>query len=383
MRLPDRALLAAALIVRNEADDLPACLASLAGLVDEIHVHDTGSTDGTAELAARLGARVTHGRWTDDFAAARNAAQQGWTADWVLSIDADHRYTGDAARLRELLAGGNVVSLAVARSAPRESVDDYDALRVDIDNAHDELPYTHTEARLYRPGAVRWLGRVHERLVTAAGGRPRTADLSRGLLVLEHLCYADPAARVAKAIRNADLARLALDELSAAGLDADRAELARTLLDLGRSQVGAGRKQEAVDTFEMLRELFPGTPEWLQATDFLARLVLAAGLDDACLVLVDQLRTAGAPRSYCDWLAAQALAQLGDVAAAAALLADLTEVVDTAGRRPDPRALAELRDLVARLAATAIRPMPARPRPRPGSRARPAGLSRPVRRPSR
>jgi hypothetical protein len=253
-----------------------------------------------------------------------------------------------------------VVSLA----ASADTADDYDVLRVDIDNAHDELPYTHTEARLYRPGAVKWQGRVHERLVTAAGERPRSADLSRGLLVLEHRGYADPESRIAKAVRNADLARLALDELSAAGLDADRAELARTLLDLGRSQVGAGRKQEAVDTFEMVRELFPGTPEWLQATDFLARLVLATGLDDVCLVLVDQLRAAGAPGSYCDWLAAQALAQLGDVAAAAALLSGLTEVVDTAGRRPDPSALAELRDLVTRLAATAIRPLPTRPRPR-------------------
>lgn len=358
MSAPDRPLLAAALIVRDEADNLPACVASLAGLVDEIHVHDTGSADGTPELAARLGARVTRAPWTDDFAAARNAAQQGWTASWVLSVDADHRCTGDPARLRALLAGAGAGA-------------GYDVLRVDIDNAHDELPYTHTEARLYRPQAVRWLGRVHERLVTPGGDRPPVADLSRELLVLEHRGYADPAARVAKAVRNADLARLALDELAAAGLDADRAELARTLLDLGRSQVGAGRKQEAVDTFEMLRELFPGTPEWLQATDFLARLVLAAGMDDVCLVLVDQLRMAGAPRSYCDWLAAQALAQLGDVAAAAGLLGGLTEVVDTAGRRPDPRALAELRDLVTRLAATAIRPGTARPVPARPARNRP------------
>ena len=72
-----RRRLAASLIVRNEALTLTACLASLAGVVDEIHVHDTGSTDGTPELAAELGATVTHGRWTDDFAAARNDALAG------------------------------------------------------------------------------------------------------------------------------------------------------------------------------------------------------------------------------------------------------------------------------------------------------------------
>jgi hypothetical protein len=336
----DRPLLAAALIVRDEATHLPACLASLAGLADEIHVYDTGSTDGTAELAESLGARVTRGRWTEDFAAARNAAQQGWTADWVLSLDADHRALGHPARLRAVLA---------------TSAAGFDALGVDIDNDYDDVPYSHTEARLYRPGAVSWRGRVHERLVTAGGDRPRTADLTRDLLVLEHHGYADADARVAKAVRNVGLGRRALDDLAVAGFDADRAQLARTLLDLGRSHLGARQMQQAADTFETLRELFPGTPEWLEATDFLARLVLAEGMDEVCLVLAGQLREAGAAGAYCDWLTAQALAQLGDVAAAAELLSGLTEVVDTAGRRRDPRALAELRELVTRLTTSASR----------------------------
>jgi hypothetical protein len=75
-----RPLLAAALIVRDEALGPAACLVSLAGVVDEIHVHDTGSVDGTPELAARFGAVVGRGGWSDDFAAARNAALAGWSA---------------------------------------------------------------------------------------------------------------------------------------------------------------------------------------------------------------------------------------------------------------------------------------------------------------
>jgi hypothetical protein len=321
--------LAAALIVRDESANLPACLGSLAWVVDVVHVHDTGSVDDTPSLAAGLGAQVTHGRWDDDFGAARNAAEEGWTASWILSVDADHRcVVADPARLRALLAAT-----------------DADVCRIEIDNEHDELPYTHREARLYRAGRVRWSGRVHERLVTASGDRPRVADLPRDVIVLNHTGYARPRERVAKAVRNAALARRALTEVSAPE------QVARTLLDLGRSLVGAGLRQDAVDVFEEIRRLFPGTPEWLQATDFLARLVLAAGMDDICVALVEQLRAAGAPRPYCDWLAAQALAQLGDVATAAALLDGITEVVDTAGRRPDPRVLAELRDLVERLSA--------------------------------
>jgi glycosyl transferase family 2 len=321
--------LAAALIVRDEAADLPACLASLAGVVDVIHVHDTGSADETASLAAGLGARVTQGRWDDDFGTARNAAEQGWTAEWILSVDADHRcIVPDPARLRALLAATGA-----------------DVCRVEIDNAHDELPYTHIEARIYRAGSVRWLGRVHERLVYPDGSRPRAVDLPRPAIVLAHHGYAHPRERVAKALRNAGLAQRALTEATTPE------QTARTLLDLGRSLVGAGLRQDAVDIFESLRDRFPGTPESLQATDFLARLVLAAGMDDICLALVEQLRAGGAPRAYCDWLAAQALAQLGDVATAAALLDGITEVVDTAGRRPDPRVLTELRGLVGRLTA--------------------------------
>lgn len=323
--------LAASLIVRDEEANLPSCLASLAGVVDAIHVYDTGSADATVSVASELGAHVTRGRWDDDFAAARNTAEQDVSSSWILSVDADHRcVVPDPARLRAVLAAS-----------------DADVCRVEIDNAHDELPYTHNEARIYRAGRVRWLGRVHERLVTPAGSRPRAADLPRDVIVLDHRGYADRRQRVAKSVRNADLARRALAEATSP------AQVARTMLDLGRSLVGAGLLQDAVDTFESLRDLFPGTPEWLQATDFLARVVLAAGMDDICLVLTSQLREAGAPKPYCDWLAAQALAQLGDVTSAATLLDGVTEVVDTAGRRPAPRVLDELRELVGRLTVAA------------------------------
>jgi hypothetical protein len=337
-----RPFLAAALIVRDEAHNLPGCLASLDGVVDEIHVLDTGSTDGTAELAAELGATVTHMVWSDDFAAARNAAQLGWSAEWVLSVDADERLVADRDALVALLSRA-----------------DADILRVEIDNAHDEVAYTHRSGRLYRPDTTVWTGRVHEQPV-GRGGPAKVDTAPRTALMLNHLGYAEAVTRVAKSVRNAELAEAALAELTAQGGGADRAEVARTLLDLGRSLVGAGRRQDAVDTFETLREHFPGTPEWLQATDFLARAVLAAGLDEACLVLSEQLRAAGARASYCDWLAAQALAQLGDVERAWRLLEGVSEVIDTADRRYDPAALRELIDLMGQLRAAPAVPGAAR-----------------------
>ncbi|MFH1570870.1 MAG: glycosyltransferase, partial [Gemmatimonadota bacterium] len=62
---------------------------SVAPAVDDIIVVDTGSTDDTAAVAARFGARVGHFRWCDDFAAARNASLELARGEWILWMDAD------------------------------------------------------------------------------------------------------------------------------------------------------------------------------------------------------------------------------------------------------------------------------------------------------
>jgi hypothetical protein len=173
------------------------------------------------------------------------------------------------------------------------------------------------------------------------------------VLHVRHSGYLNEADAQARSERNLAIAQGLLDELVAQGDAADPALLARTIFDLGRSQVGAGRRQEAVDAFETVRELFPGTSEWVRATDFLARQVLAADMPDVCLVLVDQLRTAGTPAMYCDWLAAQALVRLGEVDAAHQLLATVTEVVDTTGLQHEPSVLRELKELVGALGEAA------------------------------
>ncbi len=87
--------LSAAIIVKDEANGLDACLTSLRGLVDEIIVVDTGSTDHTVAVAERHGAIVTHEPWQGDFAAPRNRSLDLATGDWVLSVDADEQVEGD------------------------------------------------------------------------------------------------------------------------------------------------------------------------------------------------------------------------------------------------------------------------------------------------
>jgi glycosyltransferase involved in cell wall biosynthesis len=89
-------LLSAFLIVKNEAVDLPDCLASLKGLADEIVIVDSGSSDDTVTLAKTAGARVLN-RVFEGFAAQKQFALEQCTQDWVLSVDADERVSPELA----------------------------------------------------------------------------------------------------------------------------------------------------------------------------------------------------------------------------------------------------------------------------------------------
>lgn len=77
------------MIVRDEEAQLSRCLESVKGVVDEIVIVDTGSTDRSVEIAQTQGARVYPFTWCDDFSAARNLSLQHAQGDWILVLDAD------------------------------------------------------------------------------------------------------------------------------------------------------------------------------------------------------------------------------------------------------------------------------------------------------
>jgi glycosyltransferase involved in cell wall biosynthesis len=83
--------LSAVLITLNAASQLKGCLDSL-GFCDEVLVVDSGSSDGTAELAQRWGARVMHADWRG-FGEQKQFAVLHAEHDWVLCLDADERVT--------------------------------------------------------------------------------------------------------------------------------------------------------------------------------------------------------------------------------------------------------------------------------------------------
>lgn len=77
------------MIVKNEEDVLARCLESVADLMDEIIIVDTGSTDKTKEIAQRYTKHVVDFAWIDDFAAARNRSFSLATMDYCMWLDAD------------------------------------------------------------------------------------------------------------------------------------------------------------------------------------------------------------------------------------------------------------------------------------------------------
>ncbi|HYG89138.1 MAG TPA: glycosyltransferase family 2 protein [Azospirillum sp.] len=81
-------------MTRNEAANLPGCLAAL-GRFAQVFVVDSASTDGTPEIAAVLGAVVVPFRWDGRYPKKKQWCLETlpFAHDWVLYVDADERLT--------------------------------------------------------------------------------------------------------------------------------------------------------------------------------------------------------------------------------------------------------------------------------------------------
>jgi glycosyltransferase involved in cell wall biosynthesis len=107
------------ILTKNEELDLPDCLASVSWS-DDIHVLDSGSTDATAEIASRFGARVTV-RPFDGYATQRNfGLGLPFRHAWVLIVDADERIPAPLVAEMQAFASAAPNAVVAARIRRRD-----------------------------------------------------------------------------------------------------------------------------------------------------------------------------------------------------------------------------------------------------------------------
>ncbi len=194
--------ISACLIVCNEEKNLPRCLASIAPVVDEIVVIDSGSSDGTVTLAQSFGARVIPQPWLG-YVGQKNFALDQAAHPWVLSIDADEELSPEfAAAITKLRQD--------PAADPPGAPNGYTVSRLVFYRGkwirHGDW-YPDRLVRLFRRAAARFTGgRVHEKL-EIAGRHPLLPG------ELHHYTYTDPADRAARSRHYAELwAQTALEK---------------------------------------------------------------------------------------------------------------------------------------------------------------------------
>lgn len=266
---------------------LPDCLRSVAGIVDEIVVVDTGSTDRTREVFAEIAPKVSpHGAlvdfpWTDDFAEARNIGLRHVHGEWVLYLDADERLVvppGPEAARRELL------KLLAACPDGRHPVAAAMFWFQDLDSTGRVAPGEAHMTRLVKNHpSLRFERRIHEQPKIACG---TVAALDPQHLYIQHMGYTPQvwSAR-GKTSRNEHLCRMML---------ADDPTDAETAYYLGRDLLRDGRAEEALPFLRLswTRQPRHKNGRWFQCyatARFLARCLQETGRTDEALNLCRQV----------------------------------------------------------------------------------------------
>lgn len=249
--------LTVAMIVKNEEQNLPRCLASVLPLADEIVVVDTGSDDRTVSIAEAFGARVLQYRWNDDYAEARNIGLDAARGEWILILDADEALSEqDHPLVRQAIASGALAAWQViTRNYSDQSATEGwvpNNGRYPQEEAADGW-YPSRKVRLFpRLPGVRFTGIVHEMLeqsLTDAGIPIRQADF-----VVHHYGELDQAAVIERKWRYYRLGKLRLE---ASPFDTEL--MARLAMQAGE----LGLAEEALLLWNRLLTHLPGHPEAL------------------------------------------------------------------------------------------------------------------------
>jgi glycosyltransferase involved in cell wall biosynthesis len=158
--------LSISIVSLNEEANLRRCLESARGLAAEIVLLDSGSTDGTLEVAREFGARVEHQEWLG-YRDQKNAALALCSQPWVLALDCDEELSPELrASVEAFFAGGDCDRFHGAEMARK-------VLFLGRWILHGDW-YPDRKLRLFRREDARWGGSPeHDKIELAAGAVTR------------------------------------------------------------------------------------------------------------------------------------------------------------------------------------------------------------------
>ena len=150
-------MLSVVVITRNEAHNLPRLLDAVKDLADEVVVFDSGSTDGTAEMARAAGAKVINCPW-EGWSTTKNKANAEARGRWILSLDADEAPDADCRQsILDHMAGGIQDSQGALRIGEINRLTRYGDHWVRFSGWFPDR-----KCRLWPNGSAVWTGAIHE-----------------------------------------------------------------------------------------------------------------------------------------------------------------------------------------------------------------------------
>lgn len=192
-------LLTIGMIVKNEIRCIEKCLKALTPLREaipcELIIADTGSTDGTREVAEKYADILFDFEWVNDFSAARNAVMDRSSGKWYFSIDADEYLDSDVTELVKTLKDPRAKKFDVFAITIRN----YFSRDMEHCVTHDFIATRIIKMSL----GIRYEGMIHEMWRTSG----KAAHLSRVILHHDGYAYEKPEQKQKKLERNMALLR--------------------------------------------------------------------------------------------------------------------------------------------------------------------------------